>query len=251
MDKVGGAQKDILRSEAKAASHASKLAASIRKDKAPAASAFAQASASESMGSKDPVRRVHLAKEALGNLKLAKSDITAAYGTDTRTAQKVEKLMDQLSGSLQGLESDDEEDANRDVKADEAEMLGKIKEDAHLKKVVKAAEKASLAQAASHARTSKQAVQRRFLQREHRMQQLVKRTSRIAVEDGRISKEANFASRVVDKELGGTEAGEEVSALLRTAASEARKASAGDRRLAALEKKQVHGLVNMAAILAH
>lgn len=251
MDKVGGEQKEILRSEAEAASHASKLAASIREEKAPAARSFAQASTAETMGTEDPVKRAHLAQEALGQLKLAKGEITAAYGTDAGTAKKVEGLLDQLQGSLQGLQKSDEADEKTNAVVGEAAMLAKMKHDAHLKKVVKEAEKASLAQAVAHAHKSKRAVARRFLAQERHMQQLSRRTNNIAMEDRRISKEAKAASRVVDHELGGTEAGEEVSALLRSAASEARRASAGDRRLAALEKRQVHGLANMAAIIAH
>jgi hypothetical protein len=246
MDKVGGAQKDILRSEAKAASHASKLAAEIRKEKVPAVGAFAQASSTVSMGTKDPVKRVHLAKEALGQLAAAKNEIAEAYGTDTATAKKVEELMGQLSGSLQGAMQGDEADIND---TDEAAMYSKMQQKAHLKKMIREAEKASLAQASSRARMSKRAVQKRFRQRERHMHQIAQRTKRIAVEDHRISKEAVAASRVVDEELGGTEAGEEVSALLRTAATEAARASFGDRHLAALENKQVHGLVKMEHIM--
>jgi len=127
MDRVGGAQKEILRSESEAASHASRLAAEIRKDsnahKAPVAGGvFVQSHTKETSGTKDPVRRMKLSKDALSNIAAAKNEVEAAYGTDSETAQKVESLLGQLSGSMQGLEAGAEEDAHDEetTKADDA-----------------------------------------------------------------------------------------------------------------------------------
>merc|ERR1719243_375770 len=96
-------------SETEATAHASTLAAAIRKDKAPAAGAFAQASARESSGTKDPVRRMRLTKQALSDLSVAKSEVEEAFGTDDGTAKKVEGMIDQLTGSLTGLEDGTDE----------------------------------------------------------------------------------------------------------------------------------------------
>lgn len=242
MDKVGGAQKDILRSEAQAASHASKLAASIRKEKTRAPGAFTQASSTETMGTRDPVKRIHLAEQALEQLKLAKGDVAAAYG-DAGTAQKVESMMDQLTTSLQGLKEGDEADV-KDV-----DEVAKAAKAATIRKIAK--KKAVLAQSSARVRFSKEAVSRRFRRQGQRLRNAVARTRRIALEDNRIAKESVAASRVVNRELAGTEVGEEVSALLRTAAAEAHRASAADRRLASVQAREVHSLADLARTVTH
>jgi len=143
MDRVGGAQKEILRSESEAASHASKLAASVRKEaKAPTVTGLFQAHATQRTGTKDPVRRMQLSKEALRNLVAAKGEVEAAYGTEDGTAQKLEALMGQLSGSLTGLEEGSEEDAKVDMKSEEAEEFASIEAKAGLPELKADAEKA-------------------------------------------------------------------------------------------------------------
>jgi len=121
MDRV---EKEVLLSGSEAASGAKTIAAEIRKDaRAAGVGVFAQAHSKESSGTKDPVRRVHLSKEALSNIAAAKDEVEAAYGTADGTAQTVEALLGQLSGSLQGLETgakEDVQDAKQD-KADEAQ----------------------------------------------------------------------------------------------------------------------------------
>lgn len=237
MDRVGGAQKDILQSEATAASHASELAADVRKAKTPAAGAFAQASFKESSGSQDPVRRVQLAKQALGQLSAAKLEVAEAYGGDDETAKKVSALMDQLSGSLTGLELGSEEDAKAtSFKASEAAMFAKIEagEAAALAPMKKSGKKAALLQASNALMASTQA---------RRLMKLAQKTSMLASEDHRISKETMVARQMVDKALGNTKVGAEVSALLSKAVSEANSAAAGDRHLAAIEAHQVQNLL--------
>jgi len=237
MDRVGGAQQDILQSEATAASHASELAADVRKAKTPAAGAFAQASFKESSGSQDPVRRVQLAKQALGQLSAAKLEVAEAYGGDDETAKKVSALMDQLSGSLTGLELGSEEDAKAtSFKASEAAMFAKIEagEAAALAPMKKSGKKAALLQASNALMASTQA---------RRLMKLAQKTSMLASEDHRISKETLVARQMVDKALGNTKVGAEVSALLTKAVSEANSAAAGDRHLAAIEAHQVQNLL--------
>jgi len=237
MDRVGGAQKDILQSEATAASHASELAADVRKAKTPVAGAFAQASFKESSGSQDPVRRVQLAKQALGQLSAAKLEVAEAYGGDDETAKKVSALMDQLSGSLTGLELGSEEDAKAtSFKASEAAMFAKIEagEAAALAPMKKSGKKAALLQASNALMASTQA---------RRLMKLAQKTSMLASEDHRISKETMVARQMVDKALGNTKVGAEVSALLSKAVSEANSAAAGDRHLAAIEAHQVQNLL--------
>lgn len=270
MDRVGGAQRDILASEAAATGHASKLAASIRAEKAPV---FAQASVAEISGTKDPKRRMQISKKALADLAAAKTEVSEAYGTDDGTAQKVAGMIDQLEGSLQGLQEDDSEDMKVDVKAEEAAMFANIERDAgegedtkrqmtamraKAKSLPKKVVKASLIQhrhrASAHSRarafTARKA-SRRFRQQSHRLQRIMRRTKRLALNDRRISKETKFARRVVDKELGNTAVGEEVEALLAKAASSANHAAWSERHVADVQKREVRGLANMAAVLAH
>jgi hypothetical protein len=236
MDRVGGAQKDILQSEASAASHASELAADVRKAKTVAAGAFTQASFKESSGSQDPVRRVHLAQKALSQLAAAKSEVAEAYGDDDETAKKVSALMDQLSGSLQGLELGSEEDAKAtSFKASEDAMFAKIQAgEAAALAPSKKSGKAALLQASNELKASTQA---------RRLMQLAQKTGMLASEEHRISKETVVARQMVDKTLGDTKVGAEVSALLAKAVSEANHAAAGDRDMAAIEARQVQNLL--------
>lgn len=248
MDRVDGAQREILMSETEATAHASTLAAAIRKDKAPAAGAFAQASARESSGTKDPVRRMRLTKQALSDLNVAKSEVEEAFGTDDGTAKKVEGMIDQLTGSLTGLEDGtDEVAAVTDGEEHEVDVSANLKPATPKSRAVKA----SLAQASAHSRSSARMSSRRFRQQSQRLRRLVQRTSRLAMEDRHISKETKFARRVVQKELGNSEIGEEVSALLAKAASEANHAAASDHRLAVVENREAHGLAHLAALAAH
>lgn len=251
MDRVDGAQREILTSEAEATAHASKLADSIRKEKpkekhpSPAVGVFTQASTLESSGTQDPVRRVKLAKKALSQLKVAKTEVAEAYGTDDGTAQKVEAMIDQLEGSLQGLEEGSEDDVKLNMKAEEAKMFANIERNVSL------TVKASLAQESAHSTSSTQMDARRFHQQSRQLRRLAHRTRRLALEDRHISKETRVARRVIDRELGNTEVGEEVDALLTKAASEANRAAASDRRLVAVEKHEIHSLDDLADMLVH
>jgi len=214
MDKVEGAQKHIMVSEKKAAVHASKLAKSMRKKPAAKLAAFAQKFAKKHTAAKDPVQRMHLEKEAMSQLKSVKTEIAEALGSDDKTARKVEAMIDKVEGSMQRLEKSAEQGM----------------------------EKASLMQSATHAKTSARATARRLQRESRRMRGLVKRTRKLAKEDKFISKETKFAQRIVQKELGKTEVGQEVSELLSMAASEARKAAANDRHLAAAEGREARAM---------
>lgn len=131
MDNFSDAQKEIVRSESEVVSHASHLAASLPNTKPRVVLALTQATQREGVGTRDPVRRAKLAEQALSQIRDAKSEVRAAYGSDSGTAEKVMAMMDKLQNSMQGLEKGADEDAKffghtvAQMKADEAKTFAK------------------------------------------------------------------------------------------------------------------------------